>query len=450
MSNEEKGVTCSTRFIGFTGLIGSGCTFFAKTIEKIYGYKYYKLSDIIKDHLGEDIERGANDYIEKMQNKGNELRFKKGPSFLVDKTLLKIYEDLKSVSNIKGIIIDGIKNESEIQALKFVPNFYLFSIHADKIIRSNRLSENKTFADFAAFEKSDKRDFFEDNANGQQVKRCDYLSDIILINNSFISDASKKSAIINKISRYFDAINETKKIKPSKEELCMVISYSTSKMSSCMNRKVGAIITHEHKVKNIYDADGKQDDIIDNYKLKKEERHLEMPVIISSGYNDVPLGLHNCLHHPSYQGCYRDFLKKNHVEKFNYCPNCGKDIEDKINKKYVCECGKNIFEEYIPGAKNTPGKLLDMCRALHAEEVALLNLIRNSIGIKELTLYTTTQPCNLCANKIVNVGIRKVIFSEPYTMKESEEILLAGGVEVKRFEGIKSDAFFRLYNQERS
>ena len=86
-----------------------------------------------------------------------------------------------------------------------------------------------------------------------------------------------------------------------------------------------------------------------------------------------------------------------------------------------------------------------MCRALHAEEVALLNLIKNNIATEGLVLYTTTQPCNLCANKIVNTGIKMVVFSEPYTIKESEEILLRGGVEIKRFQGIKSNAFFRLY-----
>jgi dCMP deaminase len=86
-----------------------------------------------------------------------------------------------------------------------------------------------------------------------------------------------------------------------------------------------------------------------------------------------------------------------------------------------------------------------MCRALHAEEVALLNLVKNNIASSDLILYTTTQPYNLCANKIVNSGIKTVVYSEPYTTKESEEIFIKGGVKTKRFEGIKSSAFFKLY-----
>lgn len=87
-----------------------------------------------------------------------------------------------------------------------------------------------------------------------------------------------------------------------------------------------------------------------------------------------------------------------------------------------------------------------MCRALHAEENALLNLVKTGYKSKrDLTLYCTTQPCNLCANKIVASGIRNLVFDEPYLMKESMEILKNGGVNITRFEGIKSTAYFKLY-----
>jgi deoxycytidylate deaminase len=116
--------------------------------------------------------------------------------------------------------------------------------------------------------------------------------------------------------------------------------------------------------------------------------------------------------------------------KLNFCPNCGERITisftcpncGKINDKYLSKCvhcGKEvdiksicpkcnieIFEEYLPGSTKSPGKLLDMCRALHAEENALLNLPKNilSSGVN-LVLYTTTQPCNLCSNKIGNRSV---------------------------------------------
>ena len=87
-----------------------------------------------------------------------------------------------------------------------------------------------------------------------------------------------------------------------------------------------------------------------------------------------------------------------------------------------------------------------MCRALHAEENAILGLsgvVKPRKG--ELVLYTTTFPCNLCANKIIAAGIKTVYYAEPYTMKEAKELLVKIGVDIKKFEGIKSIAYFRLY-----
>ena len=74
-----------------------------------------------------------------------------------------------------------------------------------------------------------------------------------------------------------------------------------------------------------------------------------------------------------------------------------------------------------------------------------MNLKEGRASTDSLVLFTTTQPCNLCANKIVTAGINKVVFAEPYFMPESEKILTDGKVETQRFEGVKSSAYFRLY-----
>ncbi len=112
----------------------------------------------------------------------------------------------------------------------------------------------------------------------------------------------------------------------------------------------------------------------------------------------------------------------------------------------ICpKCNKNLFNEFIPGSPDSPGKLLDMCRALHAEETALLQLNKNGKYHNNLILYSTTQPCNLCSNKIVSSGIHEVVFDEPYSMKEALDTLIQGNVNPRRFEGVKSSAYFRLY-----
>jgi dCMP deaminase len=103
---------------------------------------------------------------------------------------------------------------------------------------------------------------------------------------------------------------------------------------------------------------------------------------------------------------------------------------------------ENIYDTFIPGNKKSPGKLLDMCRSLHAEEMCLLRV--NTEVNKDMVLYVTTQPCPLCANKIVIKEVKEVVFTETYDLEESSKILK--GCKLRRFEGVKSSAFFKLYS----
>jgi deoxycytidylate deaminase len=97
------------------------------------------------------------------------------------------------------------------------------------------------------------------------------------------------------------------------------------------------------------------------------------------------------------------------------------------------------------GSPEKTGKLLDMCRALHAEENAILALSRAGVRLPDrAVLYCTTFPCNLCANKIVSVGIEIIVYAEPYPMKEAEMIFRQEDVDLRRFEGVKSNAYFRM------
>ncbi|MGE5541956.1 MAG: hypothetical protein ACM3WT_02865 [Bacillota bacterium] len=68
-----------------------------------------------------------------------------------------------------------------------------------------------------------------------------------------------------------------------------------------------------------------------------------------------------------------------------------------------------------------------------------------SIALNVARLYTTTYPCNLCANKIAQVRISEVIYFEPYPMEEAQAILSKNNVRQKSFEGITFRCYFRVY-----
>jgi len=175
--------------------------------------------------------------------------------------------------------------------------------------------------------------------------------------------------------------------------------------------------------------------------------------IISSGYNEVPLGTDPCKF-SEYEMCYREYRKKELADKITHCPRCGEQIPDEVISDlkslsgYRCSnCQINIANTYLPGGSQYSGKMLDICRALHGEEMAIIGLAGISKPNEgDLVLYTTTFPCNLCANKIVAAGIRRVWYAEPYTMEESKNILVKGNVDVLKFQGVKSTAYFRLYS----
>ena len=60
------------------------------------------------------------------------------------------------------------------------------------------------------------------------------------------------------------------------------------------------------------------------------------------------------------------------------------------------------------------GQRHELCRALHAEQNAIIQAAKLGISIDGATLYCTHQPCVLCAKIIVNSGIRRVVYGEGY------------------------------------
>jgi dCMP deaminase len=97
--------------------------------------------------------------------------------------------------------------------------------------------------------------------------------------------------------------------------------------------------------------------------------------ILTTGYNGAAKGVQDCMS----LGCLRDSLK-------------------------------------IPS-----GQRHEICRAIHAEQNAIIQSGYHGTKIKNSTLYCTHYPCILCAKIIVNAGIKKVVMEIEYpdsTFKE--------------------------------
>lgn len=108
--------------------------------------------------------------------------------------------------------------------------------------------------------------------------------------------------------------------------------------------------------------------------------------VLSTGYNGSPRGLAHCLD----IGCLRDELR-------------------------------------IPS-----GTRHEVCRAVHAEQNAIVQCARHGVSTKNSTLYVNINPCKICAKLIINAGISRVAYKGEYPDDEGIELLQEAGIKVDR------------------
>lgn len=56
----------------------------------------------------------------------------------------------------------------------------------------------------------------------------------------------------------------------------------------------------------------------------------------------------------------------------------------------------------------------EYCRALHAEQNAIIQAAIMGVSVQGATLYCTHSPCSLCAKMLIGVGVSRVVFAGAY------------------------------------
>jgi deoxycytidylate deaminase/dephospho-CoA kinase len=395
--------------IGLTGPFGSGCSYIADRILTKKGYTKISLSGILKelfkqkegrDPVTENVKRRD------LQEFGDQIRKDKGNGYLAQKAFEHI-EAARKAGDRSHWVVDSIRNPWEIRVLRQFNRFYLFGIYADKKVRWNRVGTKWYDGDQKQFDDDDENDTgYSNPEHGQHVGSCFYEADIVMSNNDHVDvvDNDDFKRIQSRVLNYVELVeNPLSRMQPLNQmESLMVMAYAVSQRSSCLKRKVGAVVV---------DADHS---------------------VISSGYNEVPVTESPCK--AKYVNCYRDHL----------CDHFFVDLRD---RSLVSEHNESKFKDLF----RSRFKILDYCRAIHAEEQALLNLAKNgrATPLNQCTLYTTTYPCRLCAQKIVYLNLERVVYLEPYPQPEAKAILKNGNVEDEFFQGVTYRAYFRLYGEQK-
>ncbi|MBN1235138.1 MAG: dCMP deaminase family protein [Methanotrichaceae archaeon] len=74
----------------------------------------------------------------------------------------------------------------------------------------------------------------------------------------------------------------------------------------------------------------------------------------------------------------------------------------------------------------------ELCRAVHAEQNAIIQAALHGISIEGATLYCTHQPCILCAKMMINARVAKVVYQQSYPDGTALDFLKQAGIEVVR------------------
>lgn len=83
------------------------------------------------------------------------------------------------------------------------------------------------------------------------------------------------------------------------------------------------------------------------------------------------------------------------------------------------------------------GERHELCRGMHAEANALLFASTYGVDMHQATIYSTTQPCVMCAKMIIQTGIKKVVFAGAYPDQLSWQLFKEAKVKIVHYNGGK-------------
>jgi len=407
-------------------------------------------------------------YTEILQAFGNNLR-KCGSPFVcptdqdATKNATKLAQDMAKVINLvyesgeaSFFVVDCLRNPYEVLYFrKMIPDFYLVSIYADQKVRLDRTYKDHLRVLGKSLSEEDYREKFScadaldsgkniqesiEKSYKQNVTKCVQISDYAINN---LEDCLDKETVLHiKMLRMLLLILSPGCSKPTLDEVHMNMAYTMAVKSNCICRQVGAVIVG---------ADG---------------------YVVGAGWNDVAKGDVSCglralrdignsqIHKPiddviqkinlreQYKVCTKN--NKYPIEQSCFCfkdEMVTKDAAKRLNKELNNGEYKDLathHKQLDRLIKNAGLHQLEFCRALHAEENAIIqNAKIGGSGINNGTIYTTAQPCTLCSKKIKQSGIKKVVYTDAYPKSLSD--IFMDEVELKQFEGVKPRSYMKLF-----
>ncbi|WNO27821.1 deoxycytidylate deaminase [Microbacterium phage Huwbert] len=188
-------------------------------------------------------------------------------------------------------------------------------------------------------------------------------------------------------------------MRTTRDEMLMEVAHAIAKRGTCSRLQVGAV----------FSRDGR---------------------IVSTGYNGAPAGMPHCTHeeyvwHEPYTlgempEWLLTFLQGSSEFTDAYMP-------PHIGTRFSYN-GSSVVVTHTPNGK-TP--LSQGCEvAEHAERNAIAWAARHGLALEGTEVHVTHMPCLACARTLINAGVTRLTYAQPYRLTAGVELLEAAKVEV--------------------
>lgn len=431
-----------------------------------WGDEFNKLADDVNVYLK---EQGEIERIMLLHHTANNFRKSGRPFETTNSDPKNIYTIAKVINRIIKatkqeskndechIVIDSLRNSLEINFFKErFSAFYLIAVKNDA--RKNKLIElhDKTKIVDRLLELDEVEYKCTDYQKGifytPDVQNCIQIADYHINNNIFQSEvkSKKNNQFINhsffskeeQLMKLQALIQQPGIITPDPSERVMQIAYTAKLNSGCISRQVGAVVTD------------------DEFSTK------------AIGWNDVPKGAIPCsvrnvkdLSTDKNFGFTKFELGEGLKETEQINTDQADNLLDNESKKFNQFVKQNFNETTLPeselGGRNCPycfktaynafsgEKNQVHTRSLHAEENAMMQISKSGgQGLKDGFLFTTASPCELCAKKAYQLGIRTIYYIDPYPGISRNHILKSNkstDPKMVLFSGAVGKAYHKLY-----
>lgn len=388
--------------------------------------------------------------------------------------IIKAYHDYNPYEERK-FVIDSIRNSVEILFLRErYYAFYTIALHNDgkeEMCVNDKLSEyieneehrSTVCHNIMELCKVEKKldDFEKGLLFSPDLSRCVTESEIHISfnNNTTLQDAglSKELTTCSFYSygeqwmKFYALIMRPGLITPTRDERCMSMAYVAKFNSGCISRQVGcSIVDSNYAVQSIGWNDPPSSQLPCNLRYADE-------VIVEGKRNKLNGAEHG-------KSLYRIYSKFECEDKTKYKVK-DKDQNLRFEATGFCDCMNHEILPSVTEKLHKYGLPYSYCfrsrynlykgekdqvntRSLHAEENTMLQIAsRGGVGLKGGTMYVTASPCVLCSKKAYQIGIRDIVYLDPYTDIAPDLILSCGFnmPNLRPFRGAIGGTFYKLY-----